>query len=131
VVSSRPKKGFANGIANGISNATLIALCLTTFALGIALTLTFYRPTEQRPATAVAPVAPSLPVGSAPTASRMVIQPLPIPPSELPSMVLASEIFPAPVRRPRAKAATVRPRPTAATHAEAPAAKPWVDPFAE
>ena len=117
VASLRPAKGS--------SNATLIALCLTTFALGISLTLTFYRRTEPRAPIAVAPIAPA---PLAPPAPSMVIQPLPAPPVE------AAAFAPTPAaRRPLAKPAArpARPRPARALQADAPTAKPWVDPFAE
>ncbi|HVV50969.1 MAG TPA: hypothetical protein VHO06_14980 [Polyangia bacterium] len=113
--------------ANGVSNATLIALCLAAFGLGSTLTLTFYRRTEPRRAISAVSAAP---VPAAPAAPTVVIQPLPALPSETPSLVLAPLV--APARRPAAKSARgTRPRHAHAIQAAAPAAKPWVDPFAE
>lgn len=119
VSSSRP--------ATGISNAASIALCSTTFVLGIALTLAFVRPIQPRPAMAVAPAAPA--------------QVAPPPPPPEPPVVVelapaSAATFPpprAPARRPLAKppARAVRPRPPRDPASTAPAATPWVDPFAE
>jgi hypothetical protein len=120
VASLRPK--------SRTPNLTLIALCLTTFALGIALTLTFYHRPEPRQMIASAPAQVAPPPPSAPP---MVIQPLPPPPVE------ALAFAPAPAssfaRRPLAKppARAARPRPARALQSDPPAAKPWTDPFAE
>jgi hypothetical protein len=113
------------------SSLTLIALCSTTFALGIALTLTFYYRTEPRQMLAAVPLAPAQVAPPPPPAPPMVIQPLPPPPVE------AVAFAPAPAsglaRRPRAKppAPPARPRPAHALPSDPPAPKPWVDPFAE
>jgi hypothetical protein len=110
--------------ARRISNSTLVALCLTTFAFGIALTLTVTRWTAPRSAIAAAPVAPAPVATPAPPSSPVVVQ-LPVaPPTD--AELLAAFVAP-PAHRPLARPARVaRPRPAAA-----PAVKPWVDPFAE
>ncbi|HEX3903667.1 MAG TPA: hypothetical protein VH853_12515 [Polyangia bacterium] len=127
--------------ARGSSNLTLVALCLTTFAFGIALTLTFTHrlaPHSGRYAIEATPVAPAPAAQVAPPApvDPIVVQELPpTPPTDAELMAA----FALPARRPLAKPArAARPRPVraapAATETEAPApaaAKPWVDPFAE
>jgi hypothetical protein len=123
--------------AGKISNVTSIALCLTTFALGIAVTLTFYRAEPRRP-LAFAPIAPAQ-IAPTPPAPPLLIQPISPPPAEVAALSLTPTIRPA--RRPLAKPAArvARPRPVravqvqsaAAAQSDAPTAKPWVDPFAE
>jgi hypothetical protein len=121
--------------AGRISNVTSIALCLTTFALGIGLTLTFYRAEPRRP-LAFAPIAPAQ-IAPPPPAPPLLIQPIAAPPTEAAALSLAPTIRPA--RRPLAKPAARVARPRAvravqaagAAQSDAPAAKPWVDPFAE
>ena len=135
------------------SNGTsVIALCSTTFALGIALTLTFNARLAPRrapalPAQAAAPA--TAPAATPAPASTMVVEQMPIA-APTDAEILAGFAF-APSRRPLAKPArAVRPRAVrAARPAEAstaadpfadstPSAKPtpaktkaWVDPFAE
>ena len=140
------------------SNGTLIALCATTFVLGIAVTLTLNGRVAPRRAPIAAPVQPAKVAAPATVAEpTMVIQPMPVA-APTDAEILAGFAF-APPRRPQAKPArAARPRPIrAATNvpgAEAsanepasadpfadpaptpkPAAKPaskrWVDPFAE
>jgi hypothetical protein len=117
--SSRPAKG--------ISNTGSIALALTTFTLGIALTLTFHRADPRRPlATAPIEIAPPTP-----PATPVLVQ-LPAPAAE-PIEIPPARAVP-PARRPLAKPAAraTRPRPVrAAVPSDPPAPKPWVDPFAE
>jgi len=104
----------------GISRATSIALCATTFVLGIGLTLTLSRRPEPRRAIAAAPAAPA-------PAAAMVIEPV----APAPPVVAAPPASP-PARRPLAKPArAVRLRPVRAAPSDAPPVKPWVDPFAE
>jgi hypothetical protein len=137
--------------ANGTS---VIALCVTTFVLGIALTLTLYG--RQVPRRASAATTAALTVTAAPAtvptptpAPTMIVQQMPIA-APTDAEILAGFAF-EPARRPLAKPArAARPRPVRAlrptTSAEeaasadpfadpAPAAKPaakrWVDPFAE
>ncbi len=129
--------------ASGISNVSTIALCLTTFVLGIALTLTFGRAEPRRPLT-FAPIPPAQIAPPAAPAPPLLIQPISAPPTDVAALSLAPVIRPA--RRPLAKPAArvARPRPVravqsaaaaqsaeAAAQSDAPAAKPWVDPFAE
>jgi hypothetical protein len=149
---------------SGRSYATAVALCLTTFVLGIALTLTFNGRAAPRraPEVALAPPAPVVAPVAAPattaTEPTVVIQPLLVA-APTDAELLAG--FPlAPARHPLAKPArAARPRPVRAARpahgAEAepatettketlsadpfadpapttkPAAKTWVDPFAE
>jgi hypothetical protein len=139
------------------SGTSVIALCVTTFVLGIALTLTLTgraapRRAPAQPAEVAAPAAKPMP---APTPTpAMVIQPMPIA-APTDAEILAGFAL-APARRPLAQPARVaRPRPARAarpaTSADAeaskettaadpfadpaPAAKPkdkdWVDPFAQ
>ena len=119
VSSSRP--------AAGISNAASIALCSTTFVLGIALTLAFVRPIQPRPAVVVAPAAPAQ-VAPPPPPSEppVVVELAPASPATFPTLR-------APARRPVAKPAAraVRARPVHSVPSDPPAAQPWVDPFAE
>jgi hypothetical protein len=117
----------------GISNITLVALCLTTFAFGIALTLTFTHRVAPHPAIEGAPIAPVAATPHAPVEPIVVQELPPTPPSDAELMAA----FALPARRPLAKPPrTARPRPVRAapsandTEASAPA-KPWVDPFAE
>lgn len=104
-----------------ISRASSIALCATTFVLGMALTLAFSRRPEPRRAIEVAPPPPP------PT---IVIEPVPAPPP-----VVSERVPPAllPARRPplAKPARAVRPRPVRAARPDAPAVTPRVDPFAE
>ena len=142
------------------SGTSVVALCVTTFVLGIALTLTLTGRAAPRRAPAAAPVAPTAPAtatapaGVTATAPTMVVQPMPIA-APTDAEILAG-FASAPSRRPLAKPArAARPRPVRAarpapsgdaedsTAADpfadpAPAAKPakptakaWVDPFAE
>jgi hypothetical protein len=133
--------------ATGRSNASLVALGLTTFALGIALTLTYNHRTELRRTLAAAPAQP--PLAAAPataSAPTMVIQQLPVA-APTDAEILAGFAF-GPARRPLGKPA--HPRPVRAAQsaglpkettpadpfadpapAAKPAVKPWVDPFAE
>ena len=144
----------------GLSNNTsVVALCATTFVLGIALTLTFYGRAGSHRALASVPVqAPPIaaPATTATPAAAMVIQPMPVA-TPTDAEILAGFAF-APARRPLAKPAraarpvrAARPAPGAdatvseetasadpfADPAPAPAAKAkpkakaWVDPFAE
>jgi hypothetical protein len=140
------------------SGTSVVALCVTTFVLGIALTLTLTGRAAPRRAPVAAPAQPAAQV-AAPTpattpTSTVIVQPMPIA-APTDAELLAG--FPlAPARRPLAKPArAAHPRPVRAVHptpgadAEAstaadpfadptPAAKPtkptaktWVDPFAE
>jgi len=106
----------------------LVTLCSTTFVLGIALTLIVsgrpprrpaveLGPATQRPTIAVAPV-PAAPPAAA--AEPVVVELPPPPPPAIPATRR-----PPLVRPPRAV------RPARAPRTESPAAKPWVDPFAE
>lgn len=103
-----------------ISRTTSIVLCATTFVLGIGSTLTFLRrPEPRRPMAAAAPTTP---------APAIVIEPVP---SAQPPRAPAPPAIPT-ARQPFAKPArAVRPRPMRAARPDAPAPKPWVDPFAE
>jgi hypothetical protein len=147
--------------ATGRSKVSLVALCLTTFVLGIALTLTLNGRAAPGRALSLAPAQPAPAVvpatATAPAAApepTMVIQQLPVA-APTDAELLAG--FPlAPARRPLAKPArAARPRPVRAARSargadgEAsrettsadpfadpapsakPVAKPWVDPFAE
>ena len=136
--------------ASGRSNASLVALGLTTFVLGIALTLTLNGRAAPRRAPASVPPAQVVEPAPAP-APTMVIQPLPVA-APTDAELLAGFPLP-PARRPLAKPArAARPRPVRATQSArgadadaqtvadpfaepAPTAKlapkPWVDPFAE
>jgi hypothetical protein len=127
--------------ASGRSNASLIALCLTTFGLGIALTLTLNgraAPRRAPEATAVQPAPAVAPVAAPPaaTAPTMVIQPLPVA-APTDAELLAG--FPlAPARRPLAKPArAARPRPLLAARpaggagSEASTETTSADPFAD
>ena len=134
--SSRPIRGS--------SNLTLVALCLTTFAFGIALTLTFTHQVAPHAAMAGAPVTPA-PTPPHPPVEPIVVQELPPTPPSDAELMAAFAL--APARRPLAKPPrTARPRPVRAAPAAndtedstpanpppvaAPAVKPWVDPFAE
>ncbi len=124
--SSRPAKG--------ISSTGSIALALTTFTLGIALTLTFHRAEPRRPLAVapseIAPTQAALTVPTAPPAPPILI-PLPAPTAEAIERPPARPILPA--RRPLAKppARAARPHPVQAIPSDPPAVKPWVDPFAE
>jgi hypothetical protein len=111
----------------GVSSTTLVTLCSTTFVLGIALTLMVsgrpprrppieLGPATQRPTVTAAPI-PAAP----PAAAEPVVVELPPPP---PPAIPATRRPPL-VRPPRAVRAARAPR------TESPAAKPWVDPFAE
>jgi len=140
------------------SNGTsIIALSVTTFALGIALTLTFNGRLAPRRAPEAAPAQSAqvaAPVAQTPTpAQPIVVQTMPIA-APTDAEILAGFAF-APARRPLAKPArAARPRPVRAARpaqsadAEAesstvadpfadptppakPTAKAWVDPFAE
>jgi hypothetical protein len=160
--SDRERAGWESAAAalrptSGRSNASLVALCLTTFVLGIALTLTFNGRAAPRRAPEAAAVPPAQVAAPAPTEPTMVIQPMPVAgPTD--AELLAGFPLP-PARRPLAKPArAARPRPLRAAQpapsaeAEAsadpfadpapttkpatkpttkPTAKPWVDPFAE
>jgi hypothetical protein len=121
ISSSRP--------ATGISNATSIALCSATFALGIVLTLAFFQPLPARPTIGVVPAAPAPAAPPAPREPPVVVALTP------PASTSAFSLAPrhAPTRRPLTKQAArpARPRPDLAVPADAPAPKPWVDPFAE
>jgi hypothetical protein len=140
------------------SNGTsVVALCVTTFVLGIALTLTLTgraaprrAPAPAQPAQVVAPAQGPAATPPAP-APAMVVQQLPIA-APTDAEILAGFAV-APSRRPLAKPArAARPRPVRAarptpgaeaedsaaadpfadpTPAAKPAAKAWVDPFAE
>ena len=150
--SDRERAGWESAAATlrptgGRSNASLVALCLTTFVLGVALTLTFNgraaprrapEPAAVQPAQVAAPAAPAAPT---PTEPAMVIQPMPVA-APTDAELLAG--FPlAPARRPLAKPArAVRPRPVRAarpalggeanngeaSNAEASDADPFADP---
>jgi hypothetical protein len=126
--------------ANGTS---VVALCLTTFVLGIALTLTLNGRQAPRRASVAAPVAPAAPetvtAAAVPaatvtaTAPSIVVQPMPIA-APTDAEILAGFAF-APSRRPLAKPArAARPRPVRAARpapsadAEASTAD---DPFAD
>ncbi len=115
---------------SGRSNASLVALCLTTFVLGIALTLTLNGRAAPRRAPAAVSVQPTQVAAPAP-APTMVIQPLPVT-APTDAELLAG--FPlSPPRRPLAKPArAVRPRPVpAARPARSAEAATSDDPFAE
>ena len=129
--------------ANGTS---VVALCLTTFVLGIALTLTLNGRQTPRRASVAAPGAPAAPapvtaaaVTTATvtaTAPSIVVQPMPIA-APTDAEILAGFAF-APSRRPLAKPArAARPRPVRAARpassAEAEASKETIsdDPFAD
>ena len=160
--SDRERAGWESAAAalrptSGRSNASLVALCLTTFVLGIALTLTFNGRAAPRRAPEAAAVPPAQVAAPAPTEPTMVIQPMPVA-APTDAELLAGFPLP-PARRPLAKPArAARPRPLRAAQpapsaeAEAsadpfadpapttkpatkpttkPTAKPWVDPFAE
>jgi hypothetical protein len=128
--------------ANGTS---VVALCLTTFVLGIALTLTLNGRQTPRRASVAAPVAPPAPVTAAAvttatvtaTAPSIVVQPMPIA-APTDAEILAGFAF-APSRRPLAKPArAARPRPVRAARPassadaedsqEAMSADPFADP---
>ena len=154
--SDRERAGWESAAVlrptSGRSNGSLVALCLTTFVLGIALTLTLTfngRAAPRRaPEPAAGPPAQVAAPASPPTAPTFVIQPMPVA-APTDAELLAG--FPlAPGRRPLAKparAARLRPvraaRPAPGAEASdadpfadpapttKPAAKPWVDPFAE
>jgi hypothetical protein len=133
VASARP--------ARGISNADSIALCLAAFALGIALTLVVCRQLESRasiPPIGAAPVAaPADPSEVAPRAPFVapIIVGLPPPPAVAFTPTVLSPTARRPLTKPSARPLPKRQvRPAAADQAafdDAPAAKPWVDPFAE
>jgi hypothetical protein len=119
-----------------------VALCVTTFVLGIALTLTFtgraaprWAPVAARPAQLAAPALPAAPAATpAPTAtSSMIVQPMPIA-TPTDAEILAGFAFP-PSRRPLARpAGAARPRPVRAARPgkSADAKDPTVaDPFAD
>jgi hypothetical protein len=119
--SDRERAGWESAAAalrptSGRSNASLVALCLTTFVLGVALTLTFNGRAAPRRASepmAVQPAQVAAPATPTPTEPAMVIQPMPVaPPTD--AELLAG--FPlAPARRPLAKPArAARPRPVRA-----------------
>jgi hypothetical protein len=116
--------------ARGISSRTLVALCLTTFSFGVALTLTFIRWTEPR-SIAVAAAAPA-PVAAAPVAPApaVLIQPLPVAPPTDAELMAVLALQPHARRAPARPARVVRPR-AVATPDVSPVVKPWVDPFAE
>jgi hypothetical protein len=117
--------------ATGISSATSIALCSATFALGIVLTLAFFRPIQPRPSIAAAPAAPVQVAPPAPHEPPVVIELGPSSPID--TVAFAPTPARANVRRPLAKPAVrpTRPRAPRAVPADVPAPKPWVDPFAE
>jgi hypothetical protein len=116
--------------ARGISSRTLVALCLTTFSFGVAMTLTFIRWTEPRSIAAAAAAPAPVAAAPAPPAPTAMIQPLPIaPPTNAELMAMLSPP-PHARRAPARPARVVRPRANA-TPDVAPAVKPWVDPFAE
>jgi hypothetical protein len=105
---------------SGLSSRTWLALCSGAFALGIGLTLALSGRPAPPPAMQAALAAPPAP------APAIVIEPVP----PAPSAVAAPAPLPALARRPLAKPVhPARPRPVRAVPAEAPAAKPWVDPF--
>ena len=127
------------------SGTSVIALCATTFVLGIALTLTFTgraarrrgpvaAPAQPAPVTAPAQAAAQVPATAPTPASSVVVQPMPIA-APTDAEILAGFAF-APSRRPLAKPArAARPRPTRAAQPAASAdaedatvADPFADP---
>jgi hypothetical protein len=118
------------------SNSTsVVALCVTTFVLGIALTLTFTGRAAPRRAPVAAPTPAQVvaPVPVAPPTSNVIVQPMPIA-APTDAEILAGFAL-APSRRPLARPArAARPRPIRAaraghcTDAEDPTV---VDPFAD
>ncbi len=136
------------------NGTSIIALCVTTFALGIALTLTFKGPLAPRrapEAASVQPATPSTATAAPAPVQPIVVQTMPIA-APTDAEIMAGFAF-QPARRPLAKPArAARPRPVRAarpaqgadaedstvadpfadpTPAAKPAAKAWVDPFAE
>jgi len=112
----------------GVSSTTLVTLCSTAFVLGIVLTLMVsgrpprrpaieLGPATQRPTVTAAPI-PAAPPAAA--AEPVVVELPPPPPPAIPA-----------TRRPPLARPPRAVRPARAPRTEAPAAKPWVDPFAE
>ena len=127
------------------NGTSIIALCFTTFALGIALTLTFNGRLAPRRAPEAAPVHPATPstVTAAPApapaatpTSTMVVQQMPVA-APTDAEIMAGFAF-TPPRRPVAKPArAARPRPVRAAHpaqsadGEASTDATVADPFAD
>jgi hypothetical protein len=139
--SDRERAGWESAAAalrptSGRSNASLVALCLTTFGLGIALTLTFNgraAPRRAPEAAAVEPAQVAAPAAPAPAEPTMVIQPMPVA-APTDAELLAGFPLP-PARRPLAKPArAARPRPLRAARSADSAdaeASTSADPFAD